>query len=134
MNNKYALLNIKVKYGYIVFAFLLLFLLILLSSIYYKTYDSYRTTGTYNNKILSITIPSDDVAKIISSDFLEIKNKKYKFSILSVSEAEYLFELDNVYQTLEIQLSSSFYDNEILDVTFYRNRQRIIKKILKLLK
>ena len=55
MNDKYAFLNLKVKYSYIVFVCTLLFLLILLSSIHYQTYDSYKSTGTYKNNKISIS-------------------------------------------------------------------------------
>lgn len=134
LNSKYALLNLRVKYGSVVLLTILLFLLILFSSIYYQTYDSYKSTGTFKDNKISITIPSSDTAKITSSNFLKIRNKKYQFSILSVSESEYLFELNETYQTIEIQIDKYFYDNEILSITFYRNRQRIIEKLFYLLK
>ncbi len=134
LENKYALLNLKPKYSFVIVFSILLFLLIIFFSIYYKTYDSFKVTGTYLNNQISITLLSSDTKNIIESDYLKIKNQKYKFSIQSISQAEYEVITNTSYQKVALSTSGSFFDNEILEITFYKNKQRIISKIFNLLK
>ena len=134
VDNKYVLLNQKPKYNSLIIFSLLLFLLIIFSSIYYKTYDSFKVTGIYVNKEISITLNSSDVKKIIESEFIKINARKYKVSILSVSQPDYDWTSNVSYQTIILTTSEKFYNNEILEITFYRNKQRIIRKVFNLLK
>jgi len=133
-NNKYALLNFKQKYSLWLIISLLLFGLICFLTIYLKTYDSFKCSGLYLNKKISITVPSSETKNIIKSDYLKVDNKKYNFSIESVSEMEYDWVTNNSYQNIILTTSKSYIENEVLDITFYKNKQRIITKLFNLLR
>lgn len=132
--NKYALLNLKLKYSWIIVISVLLFLLLIFSSIYYKTYDSYKVSGLVNDNNINITVLVKKIGNIIESDYLEINNKKYKFSVESISPVEYDMASNNFYQNITLSTSGNFLDNEVLELTFYKNKQRIITKVINLLK
>jgi len=86
--NKYALLNLKVKYKFIIIFSILLFLIIIFSFIFYKAYDSFKVSGIYLNNEINVTVLESDVKKLLDSKYLEVNGVKYKFSILSVSRLE----------------------------------------------
>ena len=132
--NKYALLNLKPKYSSFIILSVLLFLLILISSIYFKTYDSYQVTGIVKDNQIYITVLSSDTKNINNSEFLKIANEQFEFSIESVSELEYDITINAYYQTIILFASKKFINNEVIEITFYQNKQRIIEKIFNLLK
>lgn len=134
MNSKYSLLKIKPRYNTIIILSILLFLLIIVFSVCYQTYDSFKITGIYQNSHITITLLAKDTKNIVNSDFLKIKDQKCKFSIESISEPEYEILSDNSYQTIILNVSNVYINNEILELSFYKNKQRIIFKFFNLLK
>ncbi|MBQ6686974.1 MAG: hypothetical protein IJN03_00435 [Bacilli bacterium] len=134
LNNKYALLNLKLKYSGLIIISLILFLLLIFSSIYYKTYDSFKVSGIIHNTKIVITVFPNDINDIVKSDFFKVNKEKYKFSVESISEVEYDVNSNSFYQKVTLSTSGNFLDNEIVDLTFYKNKQRIINKVINLLK
>ena len=133
-NNKYSLLNIKIKYKWFIFISLIVFISLIITSIHIKTYDSYKYKGVALDNKIYINVNSDTINKVIKSDFIKINNKKEKFSILSVGNLQYDEVTFTNYQSVIISTSSSYIDNLSIDVTFYNNKQRIITKVINLLK
>lgn len=133
-NNKYALLNIKPKYNWFIIISIIIVLILTLASIYIKTYDTFNYSGIFIQDKIILNVDTSDTKNIINSDFLKIDDKIIKFSVDSVSEIRFDKYTHENYQTIILSTSNKYIDNLKLDITFYKNKQRIIVKLLALLK
>ena len=129
--NYYKLKNIKYKNNTLIIIFfgfvgILLFLLIFLQS-----YDNFVTYASFNgeNFIIPVKLENSDI--ISKANILKIDDKTYNFSISSISE---IFNENYInYQNYEITVPVKFKNNEVKKITFYYKKERMIKKILKLI-
>ncbi len=127
LNNKQAFLKEKPKIGFIVTIVMTIILLMLLIYICQReVYDNYQTKGIVScNEKCTITtvIPSN-----LNFEQVVVNNKNIHYEIigkeLRVDEKNYLS-----YYDLTLSTSLSFSNNEIVDLNFYYNKQRIITKI-----
>lgn len=129
--NYYKLRNIKYKNSTLIIIFfgivgILLFLLIFLQS-----YDNFVTYASFNgeNFIIPVKLENSDI--ISKANIIKIDDKTYNFSISSISE---IFNENYInYQNYEITVPVKFKNNEVKKITFYYKKERMIKKILKLI-
>ena len=129
--NYYKLKNIKYKNNTLIIIFfgivgILLFLLIFLQS-----YDNFVTYASFNgeNFIIPVKLENSDI--ISKANILKIDDKTYNFSISSISE---IFNENYInYKNYEITVPVKFKNNEVKKITFYYKKERMIKKILKLI-
>jgi len=133
-NNKYSLLNIKQKYSWLVILSFILLIIIVTATICIKTYDTINYNGVAIDNQIMISVKSSDVHNLVNSDYLKIDDQKLEFSILSVGELQYDELLNINYQIVILSTSNNYLDNLSLNLTFYKNKQRIITKIINLLK
>lgn len=129
--NYYKLKNIKYKNNTLIIIFfgivgILLFLLIFLQS-----YDNFVTYASFNGKNFIIPVKFENSDIISKAKILKIDDKNYNFSISSISE---IFNENYInYQNYEITVPVKFKNNEVKKITFYYKKERMIKKILKLI-
>ena len=129
--NYYKLKNIKYKNNTLIIIFfgivgILLFLLIFLQS-----YDNFVTYASFNGKNFIIPVKFENSDIISKANILKIDDKTYNFSISSISE---IFNENYInYQNYEITVPEKFRNNEVKKITFYYKKERMIKKILKLI-
>lgn len=129
--NYYKLKNIKYKNNALIIIFfgivgILLFLLIFLQS-----YDNFVTYASFNGKNFIIPVKLENSDIISKANILKIDDKTYNFSISSISE---IFNENYInYQNYEITVPVKFKNNEVKKITFYYKKERMIKKILKLI-
>ena len=129
--NYYKLKNIKYKNNTLIIIFfgivgILLFLLIFLQS-----YDNFVTYASFNGKNFIIPVKLENSDIISKAKILKIDDKTYNFSISSISE---IFNENYInYQNYEITIPAKFKNNEVKKITFYYKKERMIKKILKLI-
>lgn len=129
--NYYKLKNIKYKNNTLIIIFfgivgILLFLLIFLQS-----YDNLVTYASFNGKNFIIPVKLENSDIISKANILKIDDKTYNFSISSISE---IFNENYInYQNYEITVPVNFKNNEVKKITFYYKKERMIKKILKLI-
>ena len=129
--NYYKLKNIKYKNNTLIIIFfgivgILLFLLIFLQS-----YDNLVTYASFNGKNFIIPVKLENSDIIRKANILKIDDKTYNFSISSISE---IFNENYInYQNYEITVPVKFKNNEVKKITFYYKKERMIKKILKLI-
>lgn len=129
--NYYKLKNIKYKNNILIIIFfgivgILLFLLIFLQS-----YDNFVTYASFNVKNFIIPVKLENSDIISKAKILKIDDKTYNFSISSISE---IFNENYInYQNYEITVPVNFKNNEVKKITFYYKKERMIKKILKLI-
>lgn len=126
-NNKVAFLKKKPKMGFIAVIFVFIVLLILL---YYvckvKVYDQFQTKGIVtcaSTCTITVLIPSN-----LSYDEIWLNNKYIHFEEI---EKELQVDEENLesYFKLTLATSEALTNNEIVNLTFYYNKQRIITKI-----
>ncbi len=105
----------------------LIHLLILLIIGYFliktKIYDHYKTKGYTKNNLIITYLPTN-----ITYDKLFINNKEISCKIKS-KEIKVDESTLTSYNELSLDCLKQFSDNEIVDITFYYNKQRIITKL-----
>ena len=127
MNSYYYLLNIKYKNYLLSSIFIISLGILLVLSIKYETYDKETIIGIVsdNNILINVTNNSDAVQK---SSFIKIEGKEYKYSIVNISELMVSGGVN--YQIYTINVKEKFKNNEVVKITFYYNKQKIIRKII----
>lgn len=126
LNNKESFLRTKPHMLCLILIILLSFIILLVLSIKIKVYDNYETKGIYtcnNECYLEVVVPSN-----IFYQEIEVNKKLVSFKVLS---EDLEIDKDNMisYIKLKLDLDSTFKEQEIVDVNFYYNKQRIITKI-----
>lgn len=131
MNNYYTLLKIKYKNHFLIFVIWSILLLSIFLSITIKVYDSYTCYGIYQNENLYLNIPLSNSDNILKGKYLKINKVKYTYKINEISDLKYEGNIN--YQTYQISINETFKENEIVKITFYSNKEIIMKKIIKLI-
>ena len=112
---------------FIIVLLIIVYILLILSIILYS-YDSYIYYGKYMDEYLYVSVPITNSDAVRNGILLQIDNKKYSFSIKEISD---IYEINNLnYQDYKLQIKERYQDNEVLKITFYTNKERIIKKII----
>ena len=129
--NYYKLKNIKYQNNTLLIIFTGIICRIVILLIFLKSYSSFVTYATFDGKSFIVPIEIENSDIISEAGMLKIDDITYKFSVLSISE---IFS-DNYtnYQNYEIYVSKKFKNNEVKKITFYYKKERVIKKILKLI-
>lgn len=129
MNNYYSLLNIKYRNStFIVVIFLIIIILILLLTVL-ETYDTWKTLGVNKDGKITTSIPIENSDAVTGGEYIVIDNQNYQYKVLEISE----FLVDNYinYQNYVIKVDDVlFKENEVIEMTFYYNKQKIIQKII----
>ena len=131
MNGYDYLLNIKYKNCFLSLISLIITVITLILSCFLFTYDKYTTIGIWQNDSIIIDIPVNNSDAVVKGKFIKIDKTNYLYNIKSISK----LEKDNYlnYQTYEIDVSQKFLNNQIINITFYYRKQRIIQKIIKII-
>ena len=126
-NNKTSFLKLKPrKTIYILLFFIIIIIFTLIRISFIKVYDNYLTKGyiTCNDKcFLTTFLPSN-----IEYQKITFNNKNYKYKILT---NEISFDEANMIslRKLEIEVKHEYLNEEIVDINFYYNKQRIVEKV-----
>ncbi len=126
-NNKVAFLKIKPRIGFLVVILMLIALLFLLIFMYkVKVYDHYQTKGVANctdTCTITTAIPTN-----LNFALLAINNRTSTYEIIKKE-----LKVDNksyeTYYEIVLSVSNDFHNNEVVNLNFYYNKQRIITKI-----
>ena len=126
-NNKTAFLKKEPKLGFSVFIFLVMILLFLLFYVSSKEiYDTYQTRGIIsctNTCSVTTVIPSN-----LNFEQIALNNKKLDYQIIN-KELKVDEENIETYYELTLSIKEPLTNNEIVNLIFYYNKQRIITKI-----
>lgn len=88
--------------------------------------------GIFNNNVLTIQINSDLSDIIKNGSTLFINNEEITYKILNFEE--YQIIENNVLQTINLTIDKKLYQNEINKITFYYDKEKLIKFIFELFK
>lgn len=120
---------IEIKYHKKIYVFLILIIITILTllSIKIYAYDTYLTYGVYDN-CLVVNVPTNNSDSVLKGNYLQVDNKKYTYKVKNISELQYQNEIN--YQTYEIIIDEKYKTNEVKKITFFYNKEKIIKKII----
>lgn len=129
----HTLLNLKIKYFIWCFITLFFFLIITMEILNIKYYDTYNCLGLSHDSLLYLNVPINSPDTIINGEYLKIKDELYSYEILSISDLNF-DSVNNInYQIYEIKIKETFKENELVNITFYANQEKLWKKIKKIL-
>ena len=136
MNKKIYLLNLYPNnHNLFSFLFIILFILLVPLSFFIKIYDSYYTTGliSCNNDECSITIslPYDKVEILKQTPHIEYLNREYEITSIEYNEPYLNNQIP--YEDIIIKTNLSSKD-QIINFKILYNKQRIIRKIINIVK
>lgn len=126
-NNKTSFLLNKPKHLWLLILFVIAVIIaIIIVSVKIKVFDSYQTKGYVEcdkNCLVNVNIPSN-----INYEKIKINNKDIKFTEI---KRELELDKDNLISYYQIKLNCNIplQSNEIVNLTFYYNKQRIFTKI-----
>lgn len=127
----YFLQNIKYKNNLFLIIFLGIFIILINLSLFLETYSYFNTYGIYENGFIKVNILLENSDNITLSDKMKIKNEEYSFKINSISNL--LSENYQNYQIYTLKTNINLKENEVVKITFYYNKEKIIKKIFKII-
>ena len=127
VDNHISLINIKYKdfISFLIIPIILIIIIALASLI--DMYDTVKTSYLYINNQFVITIPIDYSDKVIHSDYVLLGNKKYNYKIVNID-----YQYGAEYQTLFVEIDIQLLENQIGTIVFNYNKEKIIKKIIRL--
>lgn len=132
MKNNYNYL-IKIRFHKFYLIMILLILLVLGIYFYNKdTYDIYNTYFIFENNSMIINVDMNNSDVVEKGHFVKIDKKYYDYQIINKSS---LLENNNInYYEYEISINKLKYKyDEVKEITFYYNKERVLKKILKII-
>ena len=92
-----------------------------------KCHDTYKIYGIYNENYIYINVPIDNSDTLANGDYIKINKNKYDYKINYISEMKVVENIN--YQEYIISINECFRQNEVVDITFYYNEEKLIKKI-----
>lgn len=113
--------------------FIVSFIILIILSYNIKTYDTLNVTAftqKENKCHLEFTLPYDKIS-ILENSLIEYKNKKYKIKNINYIEA--ITENNILYEKISIETNLKC-RNKIIKIKILNNKQRIINKIIKIIK
>ena len=132
MQYNYASLNYLTYKKHVLLIFL--FIIIITSfviSFNTKAYSSYKTYGIYLDNHLYVDIPIDNSDAVKKGIYLKIDDQKYDIEIEEISDLQVEGNIN--YQTYSLKSFTEYKNNQVVEITFYYNKQRMIKKIINLI-
>ena len=109
---------------------MVLFGILLILSLTLETYSTNLVYGIYNDNYILCSIPISNSDSVISGEYLKINNQKYKYDIKQISEL-YAIENENYQDYLLATVNNEYKNNQVIKMTFYYQKEKIIKKIIK---
>lgn len=130
MSEYYDKLNIK--YGILTIILVIILLGLIIYMHFLKVYSVYNSIGYFEDGFLIINIEMDNSDVVNNKNYLKINNQKYKYDIFEKSNL--LIENNINYYSYKLKVSDySFEENKIENITFYYNKENLIKKIAKII-
>lgn len=130
MINYCSLLKIKYQTFFLCVVVAGLFVITFILSFILKTYDTYHTLGIYQDELV-VSIPLENSDAVNNGYYLTINNQDYKYQINKVSEMQAINY--NNYQDYYLNINKTFQQNEVVEITFYYNKEKLIEKIMKII-
>ena len=124
--------NIKpIKNYFIIIIFLIISVIIILL-FFTRCYDTYQTYATYDGKSLNVSVQINSSDIIKKAHYFKHNSMVIKYKIDKVSDL--LLKDNENYQIYVLKIDKGYFkENEVGKIVFYFKRERIIKKILRII-
>lgn len=126
------LLNIRYKLFFKILLIVIIMLLFFIKISFKEVYDVYNCYGYIINKNLMVNIPIDNPDTINKLEYIKVNDVKYDKNIINISPI--LLDQASLtnYQEITMDIAKNYAENQVLKVTFYYNKEKVLKKIQKL--
>lgn len=118
------------KYTIIFVIYILLIIFFIILSFNIKIYSKLKVKATLLEDKIVVPMILDNVDKIEKSTFLKLDDKKYNFKILEYGEIYNDGNVNIQDVVIESKIDKKL-KNQIFELTFYFDEEKIIKKIVK---
>lgn len=125
------LLHIKVRYGFLLFCMVILFIGVGIYVLNLKVRDVLPLKGIYNDGLIYVEVPIDYSDTIKNGEYVKIDNEEYTYEIKAIGAMEVDASTFLNYQVFSICLDEEFLNNEVIDITFCFNEEKIFEKLKK---
>lgn len=127
------LLNIKYKKKKILLLLIILFIALIIYILNIKIYDTYDAISYVKANELITKVNIDNPDTINGIKYVVIDNKRYKAKVKEVGDVE--VDEDNliVYQNVIIKYNGKLHDNQVVKVRILSNKEKVYKKLKKML-
>ena len=126
MNNTYlSLLNISFyKNKWILFLYISLIVLLILS-FKISIYNTYKTYAISKDNLIIVSVPIYQNYSVKNGKYLKINNQNYLYEIIKINDID-----NNFNQEYVIKTNYNLVEKEYLEITFFYNKEKVIKKII----
>lgn len=97
------------------------------------TCDVYNTYGYILDNELIINIPTNYPDTINNMEYIKVDNKKYLGKVINISEVKLDAESLINYQEVKFATNIDIVDNQVFKVSIFYNKEKVIKKIKKII-
>lgn len=135
INNKEYLLSIRPKYFYLIIITCSIFIMIITSIFFVRTYDMYSVKALYSCEEdchLYITISPEISDKFANISYLRLKNNNIKPDLTNISTVQLDTSTKSNYQLVDYKVArQDGLENTYQDITIFYNYEEVVKKITK---
>ena len=131
MVNYRTLLNIKYQQFILISTVVIILIVCLILALCLESYDRYTTYAVYKDNNLQVNVPINEIDNVLKSEYIMSDKQAYSFSINYISD----LEIENMvnYQYIYLNNGVKYLDNQVIEITFYYDKQRLIKKIINII-
>lgn len=126
-----GLLRIKYKKPVSIVIVIIVIFIVVIWLLNRKIYDVYNTYGVISNDNLIVNIPINYSDTIVSGTKIKVENDYYDLNIISISDL--LISEGINYQEVRVKIDNVYQENIILKITIYYNKEKVLKKLMKLI-
>ncbi len=125
-----SLLNISHKERLSLFILPVMIIITIVLMCFIQSYDVSSFLYVYEKRFI-VTVPVEDSDYVINGDFVTVENHKYEYEISNISSVmnDGMTNYQNI--TININGIKEPINNQVGTISFYYNKEPIIKKILK---
>ncbi len=128
MNYSY-LINIPVKIKFILVVFIIQIIFILILILFFPVYRVYSTYFYVDQDLIYIKLPINNPDIIEKMEYGIINEKKYNLIVKNISPVMVNKETMENYQLVALESPKEFFNDEIIKIDIYYDRQKVWRKI-----
>lgn len=125
----FDILIIKPKYKVKFIIMIIILIVILLFLFNFQVSNTLKLKGIINNNEIILNLPVKYSDTLIDGKFIKINNTKYLYKITNISPIKIDEQNMINYQTIHLKINEKLYQNQIIDITMFFQKEKLINKI-----
>lgn len=132
-DNYASLLRLNYLKYYLIWFVPLIMIVVIILSFVIDSYDNLSFYYIFSNDYYNVTVPIENSDDVIGADYIMIRHKKYYFTINQISTV--FDENGRIVQNIQLSIKGleQRQDNQTGTMVFCYNKEKIIKKVIKIL-